>query len=102
MLTDVFICTESVGNDFTDSFLDSDCEQFCWKGDHLIYAIFAFVSFVLYVPLVVFTRPVWQYFLHDLHIFTVPRWFLFKSALQVFLISMSKTVRKQEQLAHHI
>jgi hypothetical protein len=59
ILTDVFICTESVGDEFTDSYLDRDCEQFCWTDDHIYYAIFAVIAFALYVPLAVYSRPLW-------------------------------------------
>ncbi|CAG9329489.1 unnamed protein product [Blepharisma stoltei] len=32
LLLDVFICDESIGENFTDSFMIKDCYQFCWKG----------------------------------------------------------------------
>jgi hypothetical protein len=95
ILTDVFLCTESIGDDYTDSFLDRDCEQFCWTDDHIYYAVFAFVAFALYVPLAILTRPLWQFYIHDLHVYTLPRYFMVKSVLQTFLISIDKTVGRQ-------
>ncbi|CAG9329486.1 unnamed protein product [Blepharisma stoltei] len=32
LLLDVFICDESIGENFTDSFMIKDSYQFCWKG----------------------------------------------------------------------
>ncbi|CAG9334708.1 unnamed protein product [Blepharisma stoltei] len=40
MCLNVFICDHSIGDNFTDSFLAADCYYFCWKDEHLVYAIF--------------------------------------------------------------
>lgn len=59
LLLDVFICTESVGDNYTDSFLDRDCHQYCWEGDHLVYVCFVLACFILYTPMAVYSRPLW-------------------------------------------
>jgi hypothetical protein len=61
ILLDVHLCTESVGDSYNDSFLDRDCHVWCWESEHVIYVTFAVVSFTLYVPLAVLTRPMWQF-----------------------------------------
>mmetsp|Transcript_21306 Transcript_21306/g.21096 ORF Transcript_21306/g.21096 Transcript_21306/m.21096 type:complete len:167 (-) Transcript_21306:68-568(-) len=57
LLLDVFICDEAIGENFTDSFMIKDCYQFCWKGEHVIYAAISAVSLAVYGPLAVFCRP---------------------------------------------
>jgi hypothetical protein len=63
ILLDVYICDKAVGDKpykFTDSYLWRDCHEFCWKDDHLYYAVFGFISLFLYLPLAVYMRPMWQ------------------------------------------
>ncbi|MEE4247825.1 MAG: hypothetical protein V2I33_20695 [Kangiellaceae bacterium] len=59
ILLDVNMCTESVGDSYTDSYLDRDCHVWCWESEHVIYVVFAVVCFALYVPLAIVTRPMW-------------------------------------------
>lgn len=59
LLLDVFICTESIGDDYTDSFLDRDCHEFCWKDEHMIYVPFVLSCMAIYTPLAVYSRPLW-------------------------------------------
>ncbi|CAG9335814.1 unnamed protein product [Blepharisma stoltei] len=54
VLLDVFVCDESIGDSFTDSFLAKDCYQFCWKGNHIVYAILSGIAILIYEPLAVF------------------------------------------------
>ena len=69
---EVFICTESIGDEATDSFMNIDCHEFCWKDEHLLYAVASIISLTLYLPCAIYTRPFWQYLQHDLHIWTMP------------------------------
>lgn len=57
ILLDNFVCDESIGNDFSDSFLAKDCYQFCWTGYHNVYAILSGIALLSYQPLAVFCRP---------------------------------------------
>jgi hypothetical protein len=59
LLLDVFLCTEEIGSDYTDTFLDRDCHEFCWKDDHVTYAIFACVCLIAYLPCAIYCRPYW-------------------------------------------
>jgi hypothetical protein len=59
---DVFTCTEAVGDsplEFEDSILDRDCHVECWQGDHIAYVTFGSIGLALFVPLAVYTRPLW-------------------------------------------
>jgi hypothetical protein len=79
ILLDVNVCTESVGDNYSDSYLDRDCHVWCWESEHIVYVALALVSLVLYVPLAVLTRPMWQFYLADLHIFTIPKFLMLKT-----------------------
>lgn len=58
-LFNVFKCTESTGDSFTDSFMDKDCYEYCWKNDHLIFALISLFALMIYHPLAVYARPLW-------------------------------------------
>ncbi|CAG9315213.1 unnamed protein product [Blepharisma stoltei] len=100
VLLDVFVCDESIGNHFTDSFLSKDCYQFCWKGDHVIYAILSGIAILTYEPLAVFCRPLWQEFQSVLHVKTLPLFLMAKTIIQITLIVMNKTVKRAEAATH--
>jgi hypothetical protein len=76
---EVFICTETSGDDLADSFLHKDCYQTCWVDEHLTYAIISSLCLVVYLPVAVYMRPKWQEYQHDLHIITLPRSLIIKS-----------------------
>lgn len=58
-LLNVFVCDESIGDGFDESFLAKDCYEFCWKDFHLIYALASIVGLLVYEPLAVYARPFW-------------------------------------------
>ncbi|CAG9319384.1 unnamed protein product [Blepharisma stoltei] len=100
MCLNVFVCDQSIGEDFTDSFLVQDCYYFCWKGNHLIYAIFSFIALLCYEPLAIFCRPLWQELQMNLHIYTSPLFLMVKSVVQIILIAMNKTVKRADSAIH--
>lgn len=59
ILINIFICTKGSGNDFDETILDKDCTTYCWKNDHIIYAIFSATFILIYLPLAVYFRPYW-------------------------------------------
>ncbi|CAG9329487.1 unnamed protein product [Blepharisma stoltei] len=100
LLLDVFICDESIGEDFTDSFMIKDCYQFCWKGEHIIYAAISAVCLVVYEPLAVFCRPLWQELDHFVHVKYTPLHLMVKTVFQVSLIILNKTVKRAQDITH--
>jgi len=88
----VFVCDRATGPAFTASFLAVDCWERCWSGTHLRLALVSAMLLCLYVPLAVFTRPLWQQCQSRLHIKANPRTFLAKSALQLVLIAAYVTL----------
>jgi hypothetical protein len=59
ILLDVFLCTKEVGSDYTDTFLDVDCHEYCWKDDHIIYVVFTCLCMLAYLPVAIYCRPYW-------------------------------------------
>ncbi|CAG9319080.1 unnamed protein product [Blepharisma stoltei] len=99
---DIFVCDESIGDSFTDSFLAKDCYYFCWKDEHLVYAIISFIALVCYCPLAVFCRPLWQELQHLLHVKTTPLFLMVKTIVQLILIVLNKTLKRATGLGHGI
>ncbi|CAG9318589.1 unnamed protein product [Blepharisma stoltei] len=99
---DVFLCDKSIGEDFTDSFLVKDCYTFCWKGEHLMYAIISFVAILVYEPLAVFFRPLWQELQQNLHVKAVPGYLMVKSVAQTILIVLAKTLKRSSDISHGV
>ncbi|CAG9332927.1 unnamed protein product [Blepharisma stoltei] len=97
---DIFLCDQSIGDNFTESFLAQDCYYFCWKDEHLAYAIFSIFALITYEPLAVFCRPLWQELQPILHIKAVPLFLMVKTIVQITLIVMNKTVKRAQSLLH--
>ncbi|CAG9328930.1 unnamed protein product [Blepharisma stoltei] len=100
ILLDIFVCDQSIGNNFSDSFLAKDCNQFCWQGSHIIYVILSILALLTYEPLAVFCRPLWQEFQSQLHVKTSPTFLMVKTGVQISLIVMNKTVKRAQATAH--
>jgi hypothetical protein len=62
ILLDVFLCTESIGDSYTDSFMDRDCHVWCWEGEHISYSVFALICLLVYSPFAIYARPWWQFY----------------------------------------
>jgi hypothetical protein len=107
VLFDVFYCVEGHGVDessldYSDSFMFKDCYEDCWTGKHLGFAIAAGIALVIYHPVTVVTRPLWQLYETDLHILTRPTFFLQKSLVDVIIVVIRRTLRKNYQTAHAV
>ncbi|CAG9332926.1 unnamed protein product [Blepharisma stoltei] len=99
---DIFLCDQSIGDNFTDSFLAADCYYFCWKDEHLVYAVFSIIALIAYEPLAVFCRPLWQELQPILHVKAVPLFLMVKTMVQIALIVMNKTVKRAQSILHGI
>lgn len=105
LLFDVYYCVEAHGPEgtdleFTDSYMYRDCYEDCWSGKHVGYAIAASVALVLYHPITVVTRPLWQLSEADLNIITRPTFYLQKSMIEVFIVVTRRAVRKDYETLH--
>ncbi|CAG9332940.1 unnamed protein product [Blepharisma stoltei] len=99
---DIFLCDQSIGDNFTDSFLAQDCYYFCWTGEHLAYAILSVFALIAYEPLAVFCRPLWQELQPLLHVKAVPLFLMVKTIVQITLIVMNKTVKRAQSTLHGV
>ncbi|CAG9313848.1 unnamed protein product [Blepharisma stoltei] len=102
VLLDIFVCDEAIGNNFTESFLATDCYQFCWQRTHIIYVILAILALLTYEPLAVFCRPLWQEFQIQLHVKTLPLFLMVKTVVQVSLVVMNKTIKRAQSTVHAV
>lgn len=98
-LLSTFHCYRSVGESYTDSFLNRDCAEKCWSGKHLYYASTAAACLIIYTPIAVFTRPLWQHLQPNLHLKAQPLHLMLKSVLQTLLISAA-TLKFSFQIVH--
>ncbi|CAG9319079.1 unnamed protein product [Blepharisma stoltei] len=99
---DIFQCDQSIGDNFTESFLSKDCYCFCWKEEHLTYAIISFICLLAYQPLAVLFRPLWQELQLMLHVKALPLYLMVKSIAQIALIVLNKTIKRTNALSHGI
>jgi hypothetical protein len=106
ILLDIFVCdrayVESGDPEMTDSFLSRDCHASCWTGEHRWYVGFAVISLISYVPLAVYSRPLWQDYKTDLHIKTLPLLLMIKTIVQMLYIILNKTTFRSDKLTHAI
>ncbi|CAG9319088.1 unnamed protein product [Blepharisma stoltei] len=99
---DIFLCDQSIGDRFTDSFLAKDCYYFCWKDSHLIYAILSCFALLSYEPLAVFCRPLWQELQPMLHVKAFPLFLMVKTVAQTTFIVLNKTIKRSSDIGHGI
>ena len=52
----VYKCPKGIEQDFTDSFLENDCETFCWKDSHLIYVCISSLILVIFSSAIFYFR----------------------------------------------
>ncbi|OMJ68342.1 hypothetical protein SteCoe_34234 [Stentor coeruleus] len=98
----IFDCHEGTGTSITESFLTKDCSTYCWKGHHLIYSILSIFTLLIFLPLSIFLRPVWQELVVEMNIKTNSIFHITKGILQVLLVILNRTVKKVHQSAHGI
>ena len=99
-LVSVFLCYNASGPDLTDSFLVKDCYQHCWTDAHITYVVGSGVALLLYVPLGVFTRPLWQETQRNAHIKAAPVALMARSVVQMALIVLSALLKTDAPETH--
>ncbi|CAG9313271.1 unnamed protein product [Blepharisma stoltei] len=101
ILLTVFKCSKSIGNDLDESYMDTDCYQYCWEGTHLGYAIGCIFALILYFPIAVFNRPHWTNIQDDdnQNIRCQPEYIMTKSVTQVLFITLNKMISLYDPIA---
>ncbi|OMJ92512.1 hypothetical protein SteCoe_4754 [Stentor coeruleus] len=98
----IFDCHEGTGESLTESFLTKDCSTYCWKDHHLTYSILSIFTLLIFLPLSIFLRPVWQELVAEMNIKTNSIFHITKGILQVLLVILNRTVKKVHQSAHGV
>lgn len=99
LMLDAFICDHSAqGSDF----VWRDCYMQCWGSDHIPYIILASLAIIVYEPVAVFIRPLWQQASTGLNLKIRPFFLLFKTCMQILLIAFGKSLQGISPLAHGV
>jgi hypothetical protein len=107
VIFDVFVCEEAHGPvqselEYGDSFMFRDCNEDCWGGVHLRYVVAATIALVLYHPVTVVTRPLWQELIPDINVMTRQTFYLQKSLVEVVLVGIRRGLRSSHSLTHGV
>jgi ABC-type branched-subunit amino acid transport system substrate-binding protein len=102
ILTNVYQCSYGVSTALTDSFMDKDCLTFCWRGSHLHYAIGTTTALLIYIPVSLLTRPIWQELQPNLHIKAYPTTQLIKALVQMVLLGLAGVLKTEYPRIHGI
>ena len=100
MHLNIFSCTQGIDDDLTKSFLQDDCDTFCWKSSHLISAAISLTLSTLYIFFTIFSRPYWELTMPDLNLKTNPKYLNLLTCIQFFSVLLSKSLRPVNPLIH--
>lgn len=100
MLINLFLCTDSVGDSLTDTFMDRDCYVYCYKGKHRSLSVVSVVLIFFHIAFSVYCKPIWELTQDSLAIRTRPSYLSALSILQVILIILNKLLNVHSQFIH--
>lgn len=83
VLLSVFSCAESSSQ---GPFLARDCTTLCWEGRHVVITIVSALSILLYLPLALWARPVWQQIREDAIVKSTPIYIVLSTATKFVLV----------------
>lgn len=99
----VFHCTQAVGSaEISQTFLQEDCYQRCWRSTHVGFVVFGVVLMEGYVALAVAFMPAWQNMKASLHIFAYPVYYLMAAVYQLLIIAVNSIAPSVPQPAHSV
>jgi hypothetical protein len=104
---DLYVCIEAHSPPGTspssdDSFMDRDCEQDCWSGTHLKYAVSTCILSCLFIVTQTFATPMWQALKSDMNIQARRSYLHFKSFIEIVLLLNSHIVRRSSESSHAV
>ena len=97
ILMNIYSCRESIGNELESSYLVNDCTTFCYKGNHMKWAIGSGCLLVSILTLITYFRPHYETLQVSLHIRTKPVYIHITSIFQVLLIVINKCLKEINQ-----
>ena len=98
----ILACDNAVGSSLTQSYLNYDCNQTCWIGSHIQKVVPASILIVVYVPLAILYRTLWQEDNNDLNIRATSIYLVVKNLVYIILVILEKTIKTSHGLAHGI
>lgn len=99
-LFSVFLCFHGVSDTVTDTFLNSDCSLFCWRGGHLGYIAGSSLSLLVFIPVTIMTRFQWQQRHPCVNIKANFTAVTVKTVLQVVLVANTALLRERLRETH--
>ena len=99
LLLDAFVCDHQAQG---KSYVWRDCYMQCWGSEHRPYIIMSVIAILLYEPVAVFSRPLWQQAKTGLNIKIKPFFLLFKTCMQILLIAVGKSLQSITPLGHGV
>ncbi|CAG9331596.1 unnamed protein product [Blepharisma stoltei] len=94
-------CSKSIGDDLSQSYMDINCNEFCWKGTHLAYGIVCTFALMLCVPVSVIYRPLWTNLQDERNqnLRPQPEYLIVKSAAQVLFVTLNKVASLHDPIS---
>lgn len=72
----------------------------CWTDTHMNYIVLSLFAILCYLPIAVFSRPLWQQAKTGLNIMAKPMFLLMKTCVQVLLTVVGKSLQGAMPTAH--
>ena len=98
----ILMCDKASGNQMTDSYLNYDCNEKCWQGEHIVYVFLACLLICLYVPIAILYRTLWQEEDASLNIKTKSAYLITKNISVVCLVIIGKILKDDYEFIHAI
>ncbi|CAG9313522.1 unnamed protein product [Blepharisma stoltei] len=77
--------------------MNHDCSVFCYKDEHIFFAILSSLTLLIYLPLSIMWRPIWQSINSNANIYLSPQFLISKSIFQIFSVALNKTLKHYNQ-----
>ncbi|OMJ93642.1 hypothetical protein SteCoe_3338 [Stentor coeruleus] len=98
----IFACDKAIGLNLKDTYLNYDCKMMCWGNKHIGYAIPACILIIIYIPMAILYRTLWQEDNKDLNIRANSKFLVVKNLAFVCIIVIGKLIHESYQLIFSI
>ena len=100
-MLDVFQCEETNGG-WQGSYLNRDCHEHCWVGEHLLFSIVSLILLHLFLPVFTATALHWQNDRSQLHLLINPLYMCLKYSISLLFVSLCVTLKTSHPLPHAV
>ena len=98
----ILACDNSISNELDQSYLNYDCNLWCWRNSHISRVIPASFLIVIYVPLAILYRTIWQENNTNLNVKANSLYLSIKNIAYVALIVLEKIIKTDYDLVFGI